>query len=171
MWRPESVGDVIAERTLQLHDKRGARKRVRVRFGRPIKSPDAMSNDPWWCPVEVKGANLDSFRPVAGLDSLQALVLALDLATQTLSAEAERAGYSIEWLGDSERIIFAREALSRHAFNSLLSMVTVFMDVARALDSSIPTRKRTARALRAIVEASGRSVGSKRSKPRRGPAG
>lgn len=96
LWKPKSIGDVIAEREVTLTRPSGRKARLRVRFGRPVRRDKASADDPWWCPVEVNGAGLDSFRPVAGSDSLQALVLALELVAEVLPHEIQRAGLKIE---------------------------------------------------------------------------
>jgi hypothetical protein len=54
---------------------------------------------------------------IAGEDSLQALVLALEFVTLNLPADAKRSGGSIDWLGERESPVFAgtlmREAQAR----------------------------------------------------------
>jgi hypothetical protein len=100
----------------------------------------------------VKGAGLDSFRPVAGIDSLQALILALELASTVLPDEVERSGFRIEWLGDSERLVLARHALSRGVENSMLTLFGILRDVATTLSSNETEQRRATEALRMIVE-------------------
>jgi hypothetical protein len=151
MWKPESVGDVIAQREFVLTSRSGRKARIRVRFGKPVLGKGASRRDPWWCPVEVRGAGLDSFRPVAGIDSLQALILALELASRVLPDEVERAGFRIEWLGDSERLVLARHALSREVESAMLSLLVTLRDVAATLSSNDKDESRAAEALRRIV--------------------
>lgn len=172
MWKPESVGDVIAERNFVLTKSSGRRARLRVRFGRPVKGKGTFQRDPWWCPIEVKGAGLDSFRSVAGIDSLQALILALELVTRVLPTEAERAGFRIEWLGDSERIVLAKHTLSREVESSLWSMFCTMKDVASILASDEAAERQATRALRAIVGAArtGGNRGRKTTRKRRKPS-
>lgn len=107
MWKPDRLGEPIAERRLKLH-RRGVRpKGVRVRFGKPVRAPKPERGDPWWCPVEITGLKARSFTAVAGEDSLQALVLALKFVTQVLPVEAKRMRGRVEWLGEHERPVFA----------------------------------------------------------------
>jgi len=165
MWQPESVGDVIAERDFLLTSRSGRKARIRVRFGRPVRGKGASRRDPWWCPVEVKGAGFDSFRPIAGIDSLQALILALELASRVLPDEVERAGFRLEWLGDSERLVLARHALSREAEEAMLSLFVTLRDVAATISSNDKEERRATEALRRIVTAAqvgGRLRGKKR---------
>jgi Domain of unknown function (DUF6968) len=151
MWKPESVGDVIAEREFVLKRKSRRAGRVRVRFGRPIKGRGVSSRDPWWCPVEVTGAGLDRFCPVAGIDSLQALILALEFVTRILPAEAQRKGLRIEWLGDSERIVLARHSLSREVESCIFALFSTLRDTAAILASDYHGDARATRALRRII--------------------
>jgi hypothetical protein len=153
LWKPESVGAVIAEREFVLARPSGRKARVTVRFGRPVIGKGASRRDPWWCPVEVRGAGFDSFRPVAGIDSLQALILALEFISRVLPDEVERAGFRIEWLGDSEKIVLARHALSREVENAMLSLLVTLRDVAAILSSNDKDERRATEALRRIVNA------------------
>lgn len=151
MWKPHSVGDVIAERDFVLTGRAGRKARLRVRFGKPVRNPHGSPREPWWCPVEVKGAALDSFRPIAGIDSLQALILALELASRVLPDEAERKGFRMTWLGDSERLVLARHALSREVENGVLTLFGILRDVAATLSASDKEQRRATEALRRIV--------------------
>ena len=114
MWRPSRLGSIIAERRLRLVRRRKRARTVRVRFGRPLRSPQAERKDPWWCPVEIAGLGRRRLRSIAGEDSLQALVLAFQFVTLTLPAEAERAGGRIEWLGEREKSGVCTHALAQH---------------------------------------------------------
>jgi hypothetical protein len=167
LWRPETLGEVIAERDFVLRRASGRNAKVRVRFGKPVLDSGASRGDPWWCPVEVRGAGLDSFRPVAGLDSLQALILALDLVSRTLPQEAERRGFRLDWLGDSERLVLARQALSRDLENGLLSLAMMLRDLATILSADESAERRAKQAIRRIVrQAEGRTDRSTRPKKR-----
>src|SRR5947207_14298118 len=107
MWRPHRLGTVVAERRLRLVRPRRRSAIVTVRFGRPLRSPRPERGDPWWCPVEIEGLGKRRLNPIAGEDSLQELVLALDFVTHLLPFEAERAGDRLEWLGERGRLVFA----------------------------------------------------------------
>jgi hypothetical protein len=170
MWRPAAVGDVIAEREFALTKPSGRKARIRVRFGKPVLGKGASRRDPWWCPVEVKGAGLDSFRPVAGIDSLQALILALELVTRVLPDEVERAGFRIEFLGDSERLVLARHALSREVEGALLSLFVTLRDVAAIIASDHRAERRATEVLRRIVNAAKVGAGprARKRRPRKG---
>src|SRR6185503_4549877 len=103
MWRPIEIGEVFAERRLSF--KRGRRSRlVRLSIGRPVKGPEP--RDPWWCPIHLS-APFDKFDAIAGEDSLQCLLLALEMVQSTLPSLARSKGGRIEWLGEHERLIFA----------------------------------------------------------------
>ena len=110
MWRPESLGDVIAERVCDL--RRGGRKvgRVTITFGRPVRAPNPESRDPWWCPVRISGSGIELFRPIPGDDSLQALILGLEFAADILPEQAKSLRGRLDWLGQPENLILARQA-------------------------------------------------------------
>ena len=127
MWRPESLGVVIAERVCDL--RRGGRKvgRVTISFGRPVRGPHAQPRDPWWCPVRISGTDIDLFRPIAGEDSLQALILGLEFAADILPHEAKSLRARLDWLGQPENLILARQTDQSdpdNAFAALLARVS-----------------------------------------------
>jgi len=162
MWVHKSLGDVIAEREFVLTHRSKRKARILVRFGKPVLGRGASKRDPWWCPVEVKGAGLDSFRPVAGVDALQALILALELASRVLPDEVERAGFRMTWLGDGERLVLARHALSRDVEGAMLSLFATLRDVAVTLSSNDTDKRRATQSLRRIVHAGQRGIRPRR---------
>lgn len=157
MWRPRTLGSVIAERTLTL-ERPGRRSTVvRVRVGRPVRAPRPERGDPWWCPVQISGLGPRQLEKVAGEDSLQALTLALEFLARILPVEAERAGARIQWLGERESLVFANTFTSDLLTRSLQNCITGLADAVDSLEKP-PTRQggRTlARRLRALIESGG----------------
>jgi len=92
MWRPSELGDVVAERELKLRRKGHRASLVRVRFGRPIKDPNSDRQEPWWCPMLITGLGKPRMTSIAGEDSLQALILALEFVSHILPLDAKRVG-------------------------------------------------------------------------------
>jgi hypothetical protein len=134
MWRPRRLGKAVAERRLRLVGPRRRAAIVTVRFGRPVRSPRPERGDPWWCPVEIEGLGKTRLNPIAGEDSLQALVLALEFVTQLLPLEAARAGGQIEWLGERERLVFANTLSSGLAARALQNMIDGLAAVVNLLE-------------------------------------
>ena len=114
-------------------------------------------------------------RPVAGADSLQALILALEFATEVLPHEVASTGGRIQWLGESERVIFARQGLAHAADEVIVALLGRLKRVAAVLDSgdrdSGTHRRRAMIALSAIGSSVGHapapSLRSRRGKKRR----
>ena len=171
MWQPKSLGNVIAERVCDLTRNNRRVGRVRVSFGIPVRSPTPADGDPWWCPLRIKGPGRDVTRPIAGIDSLQALMLALEFASQILPHEAKRMGGELVWLGERERIMFARHGLSRAAEEAITVLLGRLKSVAEVLDSgdkkSRSTRDRSIDALAAIGSSIGRPPSKMRPQRRR----
>jgi hypothetical protein len=134
MWRPRRLGKAVAERRFRLVGPRRRAAIVTVRFGRPVRSPRPERGDPWWCPVEIEGLGKTRVNPIAGEDSLQALVLALEFVTQLLPLEAARAGTQIEWLGERERLVFANTLSSGLAARALQNLVDGLAAVVNLLE-------------------------------------
>jgi hypothetical protein len=158
MWKPEQLGEVIAERRLLLR-RRGARpKGVRVRFGRPVRARQAKRGDPWWCPVEIVGLGTRPFKAVAGEDSLQALVLALELVERTLPAKAKRAGGRVEWLAERERPVFAGTFTLRiyeKALANLRSGLRIVVPLVEGSATSPAQRRKMLARINRLLETSG----------------
>ena len=91
------MGEVIATRDLEREGPHG-RTRVRVEIGRPVRSVEAGGD--WACPMRVTGlTGLPGIIELSacGVDGVQALLLALELARVTLVYAK---------LGDGERLTF-----------------------------------------------------------------
>jgi len=78
----ESIGEVVATRTLVLVTDDGASSEVLVFLGKPRQLPD---HQDYYCPYQIKGAGDEKVRYQCGVDSFQALHLALS----TLGVELE----------------------------------------------------------------------------------
>ena len=92
------LDDVIAERTLALRTA-GAEADVRVRLGRPRPDPASAHGD-WLCPVEIHGPARRRGLVAHGVDSFQALLLAVQMLNIELRA-LERATGGRLWFLDS----------------------------------------------------------------------
>lgn len=157
MWRPRTLGSVIAERTLKL-DRPGRRATVvRVKFGRPVRAPRPERGDPWWCPVEISGLGKRRLEKVAGEDSLQALTLAMEFVGRVLPVEAGRAGGHLQWLGERESLIFANTFTSSLLTRSVQNCMTGLADAVDVLEQpgTKPVARTVARRLRALIESGG----------------
>lgn len=167
MWRPRKLGSAIAERRLKFAGPRKRARIVSIRFGRPVRSPQPDRGDPWWCPVEITGLGKRKLRPIAGEDSLQALVLALEFVTHVLPTEAERAGGHVEWLGERERrLVFANTllvGLASRAVQNLVEGLTTAVDLLENGGARRPTAaKKVARQLRALITSGGYTADPRR---------
>ena len=82
-FRSEGLGTVIAERRLYLDDQES----VRVRIGTPITNErdDSMSG----CPYQIEGMGTGKVRFIYGVDTVQALWLALQTVGVDLYASDE----------------------------------------------------------------------------------
>lgn len=102
LWKPKTLGHVVAERVLTFHKGRRTR-RVVFAVGCPVKAGDTLGG--WWCPFEFRGLGRKRFYTLAGEDALQALLLAVNFARKiapTLVAQA--GGTTLSWLGDLDFI-------------------------------------------------------------------
>jgi hypothetical protein len=112
LWRPETLGEIIAQRELTF--RRGKVEACAfVTFGHPLRAPASRDRDsdhdhdkdPWWTPLKIEGLHKPLFTCIAGEDAVQALVLAFRFAESILPDLARRAGGEVEWLGERSRLI------------------------------------------------------------------
>jgi hypothetical protein len=168
MWRPESLGEVIAERVCDL--KQGDRRvgRVTISFGRPVRAPGASSPDPWWCPVRICGTGIDLLRPIAGEDSLQALILGLEFAADILPQEANALRPGLDWLGQIDNAVVDRQSQSldpENAFTALFRRLESAVAGRASVSFSSPRAKPSP--LRAVGSTTERTPASRRTPARR----
>jgi hypothetical protein len=165
MWRPEEIGTVIAERKVDVFHGRKRSGSVVIRFGLPVREPNPGAHAPWFCPLSISGAGIRFFVAVAGHDSLQSLVLALELATTVVPVEVGRVGARAEWLGDGERLVFARHSLAVATDNALLMLLAKLREISEILDpgtrSPASASARAQRTLKAIGASAGGRIASR----------
>ena len=93
MWKPIEIGTVVAERKLTFQSD-DLQKNVTLVVGQPVRPDIADESDPWWCPIQLRGLD-DRVHSIAGEDSLQALVLALEFARTLLTTTAKDDGGTV----------------------------------------------------------------------------
>lgn len=121
IWKPDTIGDVIAQRKLTL--QRGGKERpVLLQVGRPVRSPKSSRRDPWWCPIELEGLGKDQHFAIAGQDALQALVLALQFVEAVLPHDARELGGRLYWLRRDFGIVFGPKPPGRAEAGTKLKM-------------------------------------------------
>jgi hypothetical protein len=124
-----------------------------------VKGPD--ERDPWWCSIHL-GAPFDKFDAVAGEDSLQSLVLALQLVQSTLPSLARRRGGTAEWLGEYERLIFAGTDAAMMQWAGLANMLEGLSSAVEQLEKQERVPTSLLKRLRRLIASSGMAA-----KPRR----
>jgi hypothetical protein len=77
----ENIGSVIAERQLDGREN-GRPCKVVVRFGKPVQD---QGDGSWYCPYSVATENGERLFYAAGVDSLQALRIAISMVGSELS--------------------------------------------------------------------------------------
>lgn len=106
VWKPSEVGTVFATRELSLRAAQ-AEDSVVVEFGVPVRAPQPDEYDPWWCPVRISGWGTPRLQFVAGEDSLQAVMLALQFAKARLASLATEVGGEVFWIEPGTDAIWA----------------------------------------------------------------
>jgi len=88
----QSEFDVIAERYLSL-SMNGEERQIRIALGRPYQEPDHA----YFCPFKIIGLEAERARRAGGVDSIQAIQLALVM----IGAELSRYSELLKWNGES----------------------------------------------------------------------
>jgi hypothetical protein len=143
LWQPKTLGTVFAERELTFH--KGSRtRRVILAVGRPVKSRGTLTA--WWCPLEFRGLGRRRFYALAGEDTLQALLLAVNFAWKTAPRLAAEAGGTLSWLGDldiiydHDKIIEFNARAAGEAFGVLRSLDAALRSKPRAVPPRLVRR-------------------------------
>jgi len=89
-----AVENIVAERCLTFRDASSKATDVRVLVGKPERSAEAE----YFCEVHIAGIGDEKVRAIYGVDSMQALQLALKFASDALSSY--RLG--LTWLGNED---------------------------------------------------------------------
>lgn len=95
----DSVGEVIATRTLSLLEDEGPPSEVFVLLGKPRQLPD---HSDYYCPYQIKGAGVEKVMHTCGIDPFQALQLALSALGVELEVLNKRLGGKLRWDCGSE---------------------------------------------------------------------
>jgi Domain of unknown function (DUF6968) len=90
----ESVGELIATRTLMLHQDNGANAEINVLLGKPQQLPD---HQDYFCPYQIKGTGDEKVRYSCGVDSFQALHPALSTLGVELEVLNNQFGGRLRW--------------------------------------------------------------------------
>jgi len=93
----ESVGQVLAERTLDL-DVGGRRRAVTVLIGTPRPLPGSTD---CFCAYQIRGLSDETVRYAGGVDAAQALYLAMEAVGTYLSSTPESRSGRLTWYGES----------------------------------------------------------------------
>jgi hypothetical protein len=95
----ESIGEVIASRRLTLVQQEGPPSEVFVLLGKPQQTPGF---DDYYCPCQITGAGFDRLWYLCGIDTMQAIQLAM----RNLCAEIEllnrKCGGRLRWNDDEK---------------------------------------------------------------------
>jgi hypothetical protein len=135
MWQPTEVGSILAEREYTFVRKDGAGWVVTVRVGQPIRDPEHA--DSWWCPAVTVGPDGTDFLAAAGVDPLQALLLALRNMRSRLEGLAEEAGATVTWSDQPGELGLPDDPGSRFV-TRLAESARLLADVRAALRSTPP---------------------------------
>lgn len=87
----ESVLDVIAERRLSLKID-GEEREIRITLGRPYQESDQA----YFCPFRIAGIGEEQTKRAGGIDSIQAMQLALVMIGALLSSQSK----NLKWDGE-----------------------------------------------------------------------
>ena len=92
--RLDSIGELIATRSLTLIQDGGQASDVVILLGKPQQLPD---HTDYYCPYQVKGAGSEKVRYACGVDPLQALQLALSTLGVELEVLNKELGGRLRW--------------------------------------------------------------------------
>jgi hypothetical protein len=89
-----NIEDIVAERVLTARDTVANETNCTLRFARPVAAP----NKGWMCQFEISGLGDTSPYAAHGLDSLQALLLAVEMARAQVTHRAAAQNMTVSWM-------------------------------------------------------------------------
>lgn len=92
-----NLGEVIAEREVTLTRANGATETLKVRIGKPIMGD---SPNEWRCPYQLEGLGRVRTVAMSGVDSVQALLLTMQVILPELDHIAKHENVTCSWLED-----------------------------------------------------------------------
>ena len=95
----ESIGEIIATRTLYLIDDDNNKRPVSVFVGKPQASPTSFG---YCCPYQIIGIGSQKTQTAVGRDSIHALQAALVLIAANLNNLNQEVGGKLTWEGERE---------------------------------------------------------------------
>lgn len=96
---PHDFTRTIAERSFIFRDEAGEHL-VRVEFGEPSQDVVVVNGTDWRCPLRITFGAKSTVRSIIGIDSLQALQLAMNLARVEIKTIASRPGAALVYLDE-----------------------------------------------------------------------
>jgi hypothetical protein len=92
-----TLGEVIAEREVVFTRDTGQTETFKIRIGKPVVGD---SPEEWRCPYQIEGLGRTKTLAMSGVDSVQALVLTLQVILPELDHIAKREHGKFAWLED-----------------------------------------------------------------------
>ncbi|TYT25514.1 hypothetical protein FZO89_04120 [Luteimonas viscosa] len=96
---PTGFTRTVAERAFTCREH-GRDVPVRVEFGEPRRDVAVVNGTDWRCPLRLSVGGTVTLRQAMGVDSLQALQLAFEVARAELAALAGRDGVELHYLDE-----------------------------------------------------------------------
>ena len=97
--RIDSLGEVIATRSLTLLENQAPPTEVLVSLGKPQPTP---GHSDYYCPYQIKGAGSEKVKHSCGVDPFQALQLALSTLAVELEVLNKELGGRLRWECDDK---------------------------------------------------------------------
>jgi hypothetical protein len=115
-----TLGEITAVRIIELHTEDG-NSTVTIKIGKPVDVETGMS----YCAFQILGIGNERIRSAIGVDSVQALILALTkIGTDLYMSPESRAG-RLSWMGDPSGNLgmpVISEALADAVKNPMMSL-------------------------------------------------
>ncbi|MFD7026927.1 DUF6968 family protein [Streptomyces sp. NPDC098789] len=95
----DTLGPVIAHRTLEAVPESGAPFTVSLQLGAP--RPEGDPDGDWICPCRIEGIDDSIVYEIHGVDGLQAASIAMSVLQSQLEHAARAGGLTFTWGGES----------------------------------------------------------------------
>jgi hypothetical protein len=92
----------LLERVFASIDSNGKSQSVSLKVWKPYAVPGTVDNPTWRCPFQITGLGSDTVKEIPGIDTLDALLMALRMAEARIISDSQTYGKRIFWQNEEE---------------------------------------------------------------------
>ena len=98
----DELKSIILERSFELLGANGKSEKISLFIGKPYQISESDVSLTWRCPYQIVGIGLEKIKEGPGIDSIDAMLMSLQIAEAYLKSYGQTEGKTITWLGEDD---------------------------------------------------------------------